>query len=110
MKRLLSTVVLIALHLDGAFGASCTPSITRVSAGDVPLGQLCSGQIVLNEEFNSLDTSLWEHEITLGGGGVSLQESIRPVTINLNNSSSFRYFFCCQTIEWRISMVCVGCK
>lgn len=76
MKQLHSIIVLIALYFYEAVEAHCTPSITRVSAGDVPLGQLCSGQIVLNEEFNALDTSLWEHEITLGGGGVSIKKSI----------------------------------
>lgn len=65
-------VVLLVLNFDGGVEAVCTPSITKVSAGDVSLGQLCSGQLVLDEEFNSLDTNLWQHEITLGGGGVSM--------------------------------------
>lgn len=72
MKDFFLIVVLFALHFDKAVEAACTPSITRVSAGDVPLGQLCSGQLVLNEEFDRLDSNLWQHEITLGGGGVSI--------------------------------------
>lgn len=73
MRQLVSIViVLIALYFDEEIEALCTPSITKVSAGDVSLGQLCSGQLVLNEEFDSLDTGLWQHEITLGGGGVSI--------------------------------------
>lgn len=72
MRQLVSIVVLIALYFNEEIQALCTPSITKVSAGDVPLGQLCSGQLVLNEEFDSLDTGLWEHEKTLGGGGVSI--------------------------------------
>ena len=32
---------------------------------------LVSGQTILFEdEFNTLDCSVWEHEITAGGGGV----------------------------------------
>lgn len=68
-------IVLMTLYFEGAVEASCTPSITKVSAGDWPLGQLCSGQLVLNEEFDRLDTDLWQHEITFGGGGVSINKN-----------------------------------
>lgn len=73
MRYLISFLVIfvVSLHFDAVAEAHCTPSITKVSAGDYSLGQLCSGQLVLNEEFDTFDTGLWEHEITLGGGGVS---------------------------------------
>lgn len=74
-------IALYAIYLQNfAVHAHCTASITTVSAGDVSLGQLCSGQLVLNEEFDRLDTSLWEHEITLGGGGVSIC-SVRSIHV-----------------------------
>lgn len=58
MEKLVLIVALLALHMSAAVEAHCTPSITKVSAGDVPLGQLCSGQLVLNEDFNTLDTQV----------------------------------------------------
>lgn len=53
------------------YAGGCQTSITRVSGRNVPVNRLCAGQLLLNEEFNYLNKNLWEHEITLGGGGVS---------------------------------------
>lgn len=64
--------VLLAVSLIAVSEAVCPRSITRVSGKNVPNGPLCSGQLLLNEEFNYLNKNLWEHEITLGGGGVSI--------------------------------------
>lgn len=50
---------------------NCRPTITTVSGRFAPSGQLCSGQLILNEEFNNFAKDFWQHEITLGGGGVS---------------------------------------
>lgn len=52
--------------------SQCVRSATTVSGKNAPAGDLCSGQLLLNENFNKFDRSLFEHELTLGGGGVSI--------------------------------------
>lgn len=53
-------------------GQDCTPSATTASGSFAPQGTICSGQIIFQEEFDSLNFQKWEHENTLGGGGVSI--------------------------------------
>lgn len=53
--------------------SQCVRSATIVSGTNAPKGNLCSGQLILNENFHEFNNELWEHEITLGGGGVSVQ-------------------------------------
>ncbi|KAK9736484.1 Glycosyl hydrolases family 16 [Popillia japonica] len=50
-------------------GQDCTPSATTASGSFAPQGTICSGQIIFQEEFDSLNFQKWEHENTLGGGG-----------------------------------------
>ena len=38
----------------------------------VSSGQICSGQLIFEDNFNRLDRTVWEHENSLGGGGVSI--------------------------------------
>lgn len=64
--------VLLVASLLSASEAKCRPTISRVSGKNVPSGPLCSGQLLLNEQFNYLNKNLWKHEITIGGGGVSV--------------------------------------
>lgn len=33
------------------------------------LGEICAGQLIFQDDFNSLDEKRWKHEVTLGGGG-----------------------------------------
>lgn len=49
----------------------CEASSTIVSGTHAP-SEVCSGDIVFQEEFDTLDFKKWEHENTLGGGGVSV--------------------------------------
>lgn len=49
----------------------CDASSTVVSGTHAP-SEFCSGDIIFQEEFDSLDFKKWEHENTLGGGGVSI--------------------------------------
>lgn len=53
----------------------CAPSVTTVSGSHAPGGQICSQQLILNEDFNTFDMNLWRHEITMNGGGVSMHPS-----------------------------------
>lgn len=62
-----------SVRLDEAeIAPMCTPSVTTVSGSHAPGGQICSQQLILNENFNTFDMNLWRHEITMNGGGVSM--------------------------------------
>lgn len=50
-------------------GEKCTPSITTASGTHAP-SSFCSGDIIFQEEFDYLNFKKWQHENTLGGGGV----------------------------------------
>lgn len=55
-------------------GDNCVhPSITTVSGREARRGKICPGQLILDENFNYFNPRLWNHERTLGGGGVSCQ-------------------------------------
>lgn len=51
---------------------TCEISETTASGKYAPKGEICSGQLIFEENFDRLDRDLWEHELTLGGGGVSI--------------------------------------
>lgn len=65
-------VTLLTIFVD-RIQSSCVRSATTVSGKNAPTGTLCSGQLILQENFNEFNRSLWTHEITLGGGGVSMR-------------------------------------
>lgn len=52
--------------------AECRPSVTTVSGPYAPNGRICSGQVLLSENFNEFDRSIWKNEIAMGGGGVRI--------------------------------------
>jgi hypothetical protein len=51
-----------------SFSKACDPSETTVS-GTEALESICSGALIFEENFNSLDQSKWRHEVTMAGGG-----------------------------------------
>mgnify|MGYP005984562637 CR=1 len=63
------------IFLMGLFHSSqtqCTkPSPTTVSGTHAPTTTICSGDLIFEDEFDELDLQKWNHELTLGGGGVS---------------------------------------
>lgn len=65
-------ITILVVTYVALINGDCVPSITTVSGSQAPTGQICSGQLILNEDFNTFNKTLWEHEITLGGGGVSI--------------------------------------
>lgn len=65
MKALIC-VIIFCVYLN--FAAACNPSATTVSGTHAP-GNVCSGQLVFEENFNTLDQSKWRHEVTMSGGG-----------------------------------------
>jgi beta-glucanase (GH16 family) len=46
-----------------------TPSPTTASGTHAPTGEICSGDLIFEDEFDELDMQKWNHESTLGGGG-----------------------------------------
>ncbi|XP_044766633.1 beta-1,3-glucan-binding protein-like [Coccinella septempunctata] len=47
----------------------CTPSKTRVSGSYSNGRRICSGDLILSENFDSLNQNLWNHELTVDGNG-----------------------------------------
>lgn len=76
MKTTLSFVVLLLVVTDYVYSQECGATATKVSGSSAPTGQICAGQLLLDEQFNSFNTDLWKHEVTLGGGGVSISLKI----------------------------------
>ena len=56
MKKFAAVGIFLAL-IGCALG--CVPSITRVTGTHAPGGQLCSGQLLFEDNFNGIDTSKW---------------------------------------------------
>lgn len=69
---LVCALAVSAAHAKLSVGAKCDPSVTTVSGSAAPTGEICPGDLVFEENFNTLDLSVWEHENTLAGGGVSI--------------------------------------
>lgn len=84
LKNLIAIVATLLPIFINAIDAQCVKSPTTVSGRNAPTGNLCSGQLILDENFDQFDRTLWEHEITLGGGGVSIRISRRS-KLNLLN-------------------------
>lgn len=36
------------------------------------IDRICSGQLIFEDNFRRLDRTVWQHENSLGGGGVSI--------------------------------------
>lgn len=51
-------------------GKWCIRSITSVSGTYAPTDIICSGDLIFEENFNDFNFNIWQHENTLGGGGV----------------------------------------
>lgn len=64
-----------------AFTEDCKPTITTAS-GNAQTGKLCSGNLIFEENFNTLDKTKWKPEVTFWGGGVSFINSIYQVEFN----------------------------
>lgn len=60
---ILAIISLAANRIEG-----CTPSVTTVTGTHAP-AQVCSGELIFEDNFDFLDVSRWKHEISLAGGG-----------------------------------------
>lgn len=48
---------------------ACTPTLTTVSGTRAPPSGFCSGDLIFEDNFNTLDEGKWRHENTMSGGG-----------------------------------------
>lgn len=64
--------ILLLCTAVALINCDCVSSPTTVSGKYAPTGQICSGQLIFSEDFDEFDTDLWQHEITMSGGGVSI--------------------------------------
>lgn len=78
---LVMVVICFIGGIDSRTRKPCRYTPTLVKGTKAPTGPICKGQLLLNERFLEFDRDLWKHEVTLGGGGVSV--------IKLINSSNF---------------------
>lgn len=68
----ISLIIFILSNYVSYLIAQCNSySPTTVSGTHAPKGQICSGQLIFEDNFDEFDLKKWSHEITLGGGGVS---------------------------------------
>ena len=63
-----SLLIFVFLSCFGYLDSACLPSITTVSGTNAP-SSFCSGDVIFEDNFDSLELAKWKHEITLGGGG-----------------------------------------
>lgn len=71
-KLLFLLFVTIAASQAASTGPEkCTATVTTASGTQAPTS-FCSGDIIFQEEFDYLNLKKWQHESTLGGGGVRI--------------------------------------
>lgn len=69
LKFLLVFLAALAASQAASTAEKCTASVTTASGSHAPTS-FCSGDIIFQEEFDYLNFKKWQHENTLGGGGV----------------------------------------
>lgn len=61
--------VLIVITLTSSVvSQTCQWTPTTASGSKAPKN-ICKGQLLFEDNFDSLDQTKWQHEVTLGGGG-----------------------------------------
>lgn len=66
---MMKTLIILSFCLAASLAQQCTPSATTVSGTRAPGGQICSGQLIFEDNFDTLDQGKWRHEVSLSGGG-----------------------------------------
>ena len=59
-------LLFVAFSLIVQINGQCESSITTVKGLKAPSGQLCSGQLIFEDNFDVLDNSNWFYENTMG--------------------------------------------
>lgn len=66
------TLVLVLLSISAiSFAQECKPSITTASGWAAPK-TICSGQMIFEENFDTLNKTIFVPQVSLWGGGVSV--------------------------------------
>lgn len=60
--------ILIVFAVLARLSSACTPTVTTVSGTHAP-ATICSGDLIFEENFDTLNLSKWRHEVTMAGGG-----------------------------------------
>lgn len=80
MKNLFQIIFLVfAIVFKVANGEDCSPSIITTASGTAAPEQICSGQLIFEENFDILDKDIWKPEVTFWGGGVSTSTMLYSV-------------------------------
>lgn len=58
------------LFVNSVFGACDVCSVTTTSGTYAPTTKICPGDLIFEDNFDDFDLKKWNHEQTLGGGGV----------------------------------------
>lgn len=98
MFKLISFVLSFSAILNAK---NCPPSITTAS-GSIAPGEICSGSLIFEENFDTLNRNVWQPEVTFGGGGVS-EPKQSSISSFFGRKISFLFFEI--IIERGISMV-----
>lgn len=61
-------VLLSLLSLAISVNSQCNPTVTT-AGGPLAPPTVCSGQLLFEDTFETLDTTKWRHDRTLAGGG-----------------------------------------
>jgi len=70
------SLVILVCTIAAAAG-QCVLSVTTAIGTKAP-ATICSGDLIFDEEFDTFDLSVWNHEKTAAGGGVSNVTCISP--------------------------------
>ena len=80
-------LLLLSCLLLGFFHSSksqcATPSPTTASGTHAPTSEICSGDLIFEDNFDDFNLQKWNHEITVGGGGVSTTVSHRAFALTV---------------------------
>lgn len=60
-------LILVILYFTAASAQECVPSVTTVS-GRAAASEVCSGELVFEDNFDTLDLTKWSQDVNLWGG------------------------------------------
>lgn len=70
-KRMLKLIFVLLSISAFAIADDCKPSPTTASGWAAPK-KICSGQLIFEDNFDTLDKNKWKNEVSFWGGGVSI--------------------------------------
>lgn len=68
-------------NIYNLINGQCVPSVTTVSGTAAPSSAICSGDLIFEDNFDSVDLSKWQKENTLGGGWVNIYVKLTKIKI-----------------------------